>query len=197
MLDEKFIILAVLLNFSGAMGYLISTLKGKTKPNRVTWLLWAAAPMLAFSAQIKQGVGLVSLVTFMAGFNPMLILLASFVNKKSQWKITKFDITCGALSIVGLVLWQITQIPNLAIFFGIIADALAAAPTIVKSYRYPETENAIAFYSAAASGIIALLTIKIWTFAYYSFPLYILLVCSLLVILIQFKVGPRIQKRSA
>src|SRR3989344_6305156 len=95
MLDERFVILGAFINFLGAMSYIISTLKGHTKPNRVTWLLWAAAPMLAFSAQIKQGVGIISLTTFMAGFNPMLILLASFVNKKSEWKITKFDMAFG------------------------------------------------------------------------------------------------------
>ena len=195
MLDERFVILGAFINFLGAMSYIISTLKGHTKPNRVTWLLWAAAPMLAFSAQIKQGVGIISLTTFMAGFNPMLILLASFVNKKSDWKITKFDMACGGLSILGLILWQVTKIPNLAILFAIIADGLAATPTVVKSYKFPETENASAFFVAGISGIIALLTIKQWDFAHYSFPAYIVGICAILFFLIHFKLGAKIKKQ--
>ena|SRR3989344_3963637 len=197
MIDERFIILGAFINFLGAMSYLISTLKGKTKPNKVTWLLWATAPMLAFSAEIEQGVGLISLTTFMAGFNPILIFLASFVNKKSQWNISKFDIICGSLSLFGLILWQITKIPNIAILFAITADGLAATPTVVKSYTNPETENAIAYFVAMISGVIAILTIKTWGFAHYAFPVYIIAICLILFTLIHFKLGPKIQKHFA
>src|SRR3989344_2108506 len=114
MLDERFIFLGVAINLIGILSYLRSTLRGETKPNKVTWLLWAIAPMIALSAQLKQGVGLVALPTFMAGFNPALIFLASFVNKKAQWKIGKLDIACGILSVIGLILWLTTNTPNLA-----------------------------------------------------------------------------------
>lgn len=194
MLDEKFVIVGALINFIGATSYLLSTLKGKTKPNKVTWFLWALAPMIAFSAQIKQGVGWIALTTFMAGFNPILIFIASFVNKKSQWKISRLDITCGFLAVIGLLLWKVTQVPNLAILFSIIADGLAAVPTIVKSYTNPETENPNAYTVAAISGIIALLTIKTWDFAHFAFPVYIVIVCLILVILIQYKIGPKVKK---
>jgi hypothetical protein len=176
------------------MGYLISTIKGKTKPNKVTWLLWALAPMLAVSAQLKQGVGLIALPSFMAGFNPALIFIASFVNKKSQWNIGKLDITCGLLSLGGLILWQVTQVPNIAILFAIIADGLAALPTIIKSYTNPETENSVAFYAGSFSALTALLTIKVWDFAHFGFPTYLASVCIILVLLIQFKLGKKISK---
>lgn len=176
------------------MSYLVSTLRGRTKPNKVTWLLWAAAPMLAFSAEIKQGVGLISLTTFMAGFNPILIFLVSFVNKKSKWKISKFDIVCGSLSVLGLILWQITKVPNFAILFAIMADGLAATPTVVKSYTNPETENAAAYFVAMISGTIAILTVKTWGFAHYAFPVYIVVICFILFTLIQFKLGSKIQR---
>lgn len=40
MIDEKFIFVAVVLNLAGGLSYLIDTLKGKVKPNKVSWLLW-------------------------------------------------------------------------------------------------------------------------------------------------------------
>lgn len=194
MLDERFVIVGSLINFIGGLSYLIDTVKGKTQPNKVTWFLWAVAPLLAFSAQIKQGVGLQSLMTFTVGFNPLLIFIASFVNKKAQWKIGKLDIFCGILSVCGIALWQITQIGNLAIFFGILADGTAAIPTIVKSYFKPESENYKVFLFAAINAIITLLTIKIWRFEYFAFPVYILSICVLLFLLIKFKLGPKLQK---
>jgi len=53
-----------------------------------------------------------------------------------------FDLICGILSLVGLVLWMITKVGNVAIFFSIVADGLAAVPTLVKAYKYPDTEIA-------------------------------------------------------
>jgi hypothetical protein len=142
MLPGYFIIIGTLIGASGAVVYLIKTVKGKVKPNRVSFLLWSVAPFIAFFAQINQGVGLEALMTFSTGFLPLTVFIASFVNKKAEWKLTWFDLICGILSLMGLVLWMITKVGNVAIFFSIIADGLAAVPTIVKAYKYPDTEIA-------------------------------------------------------
>lgn len=76
MIGERWIILGVTLNFLGAIGYLVDTVKGKTKPKRVTWFMWALAPLVAFFAEIKQGVGLQSLMTFMVGLVNRVIVLS-------------------------------------------------------------------------------------------------------------------------
>ncbi len=191
MINENFVILGAIFSVIGGGNYLISTIRGKTKPNRVTWFLWALTPLIAFVAEIKQGVGLPALMTFTVGFVPLLIFTASFFNKNSAWKIGKLDIGCGALSLLGLVFWYISQDANIAIFFSIVADGLAAIPTIVKSFYFPETENASAFLSGGANGAITLLTINTWNFAHYGFPLYILLICIILFVLIKFQLGKR------
>jgi hypothetical protein len=195
MLDEKFVILGAILSFLGALSYLIDTLKGKVKPNKVSWFIWALAPLIAFSAEVKQGVGLQSLMTFMVGFNPFLIFLASFVNKKAVWKIGQLDLVCGVLSITGLILWQITRVGNVAIAFSIFADALAGVPTVVKAYRFPETENYQGFLAAGLNALITLFTIDVWNFEHYGFPIYIFLICFLLFLLIKFELGKRLGQR--
>lgn len=195
MLDERFVILGVLIFFLGSIGYFRETIQGKVKPNRVTWLLWSLAPFIAFFAQIKQGVGIQSLLTFIVAFIPLLILLASFVNKKSYWKIERLDIVCGIFSVLGLILWQITKVGNIAILFSIIADFLAALPTIIKSYRQPETENYVLYLTNAVAALITLLTIKVWSFEQFAFPLYIFLVTLFIAVLIKFKIGKFFAKK--
>ena len=189
MLSENFVILGAIISFACALSYLISTLRGETKPNRVSWLIWTVAPFIAFSAELSKGVGIQSLMTFMVGFNPLLILFASFVNKKSEWKLGRLDFICGGLAILGLIFWMILREGNVAIFFAIVADGLAAIPTIVKSFRFPETENYLGFLGGAIAAGMTMLTIQTWGFAHYGFPIYILLVNTLLVLLIKFKLG--------
>ena len=194
MLNPNFVILGALIGFIGGLSYLVDTIRGKIKPNRVTWCLWALAPLIAFVAEIKEGVGMQSLMTFMVGFSPLLVFLASFVNKESIWKLRRFDFICGGLSLLGLSLWYVTRNGNIAIVFSIFADGLAAAPTLVKSYFSPETENYHVYLAYVISAAITLLTIDIWNFAHFGFPLYILILCIIFVFLIKFRAGKLIQK---
>lgn len=192
MLPPIFVIVGLIIGSIGALWYLVDTIRGNVKPNRVSFLLWSIAPLIAFTAEIQKGVGVQSLMTFSVGFFPLMIFLASFVNKKSEWKLTRFDLTCGALSLLGLVLWLITKEGNVAIFFSIVADSLAAVPTIVKAYRYPETEIGWMWLTAAINGLLTLLTVVDWTFAHYGFPLYIILVDLIIYVLVQLKLGKKL-----
>ncbi|MBI3955555.1 hypothetical protein HY338_03855 [Candidatus Gottesmanbacteria bacterium] len=189
MLDERFVLLGVLLNVVGGLDYFIKTIQGRVKPNRVTWFLWALIAFIAFAAEINQGVGMQSLLTFMVGFNPLLIFIASYFNKNSVWKIKRLDIICAALSLAGLLFWMITKVGNIAIIFSIIADAFAGIPTVIKSYRDPVSEDYKIFMFGMVSAIITLLTVKQWDLANYGFPLYIFSINILLTILIRFKLG--------
>lgn len=192
MLNENFVIVGFVIGLLGTLKYLIETIQGRVKPNRVTFFLWALAPLIAFFAEIKQGVGIQSLMTFGVGFSPLLIFIASFLNKKAEWKLGWFDFTCGALSLIGLFLWWVTRVGDVAITFSIIADGLAALPTIVKTYSYPETENGWLYLTASISALLTLLTIDIWNFAHYGFPLYILIITVIIFALAQFKLGKRL-----
>jgi hypothetical protein len=192
MLDPRFIIVSVILNLVGSIGYARDTIQGKTKPNRVTWLLWALAPMIAFFASLSEGVGLPALMTFMVGFGPLLIFLASFVNKKAYWNITKLDILCGSLAVSALVLWIITGTGNIAITLSILADLFAGIPTLIKAWKFPDTESTNVYRNGALSAIITLLIIDTWTYAAYGFPIYILAICVVLYVFIKFKVGARL-----
>ena len=194
LLHSNFVILAFLIGFVGCLSYLISTIKGKTKPNRVTWFLWSLAPLIAFTAEIKEGVGIQALMTFGVGFGPLLIFLSSFINKESVWKLGRFDFICGALALIGLFFWYLTKNGNFAIFFAILADGAAAVPTLVKSYRFPATENYHVYLTAVISAAITLLTIEIWNFAHFGFPVYILILCTTFVFLIKFRAGKFIQR---
>ena len=194
MIDSKFVLVGALLNIIGSSTYAWNTLKGKTKPNRVSWFLWMVIPMIAFFAQINEGVGLSSLMTFMVGFGPFLVLMASLMNKKAYWRISTLDWYCGILSVLAVMLWLITGTGLVAIALSIVADLLAGVPTLIKAYREPESEHHSVFRNGALSAIITMLTIQNWAFAAYAFPLYIFLICTTLYVLIRFKFGLRISR---
>jgi len=191
---QTLVVIGIILNGISTLTYIIQTVRGKVQPNKVTYFLWSIAPLIAFAAQKSQGVEIQSLMTLSVGLFPLSVFIASFLNKKAYWKIKKIDLICGAFSILGLILWSITKIGNLAILFSIIADLLAAIPTMIKSYNHPETEIGWPWLLSFVSGITTLISIRNWQFEYYAFPLYYSLGVFVLFVLIQFKIGDKISK---
>ena len=195
MLDVHFVILGAACSLAGVAFYVRDTLRGRTQPNRVTWLLWGAAPLVAFAAELGEGVGLRSLMTFSVGFGPLLVLGASFVNPKSVWRIGRLDWACGGLSVVGTVTWLATRQGLVAIAAAIAADALAGLPTLIKSWRAPETESAGAYLGGLANAVLTLLTVTAWTAAVAAFPLYIAVIASIELAFVGGRIGPRLRSQ--
>ena len=173
MLPSWVMYIGILINVAFTFDYLILTLKGKVKPNRVTWLTWSIAPFIGFISQLSQKVGAEALLTLSFSLIPFSIFVASFFNPHAYWKLSKFDVICGVLALIGLILWQLTSIPNIALIFSIIADFLGGLPTFRKIIIAPQTENPAPYLAASASGLLTLLTLKQWTFRNYAFSLYI------------------------
>jgi hypothetical protein len=190
-LNENWIYVGTAIGAAGALVYLRDTLRGTTQPNRVTWLLWAVAPLLAAGVEFKEGVGLRALPTFMVGFMPLLIFAGSFHNAASVWKVRRMDYVCGAVSVLGTIIWFVTRNGVLAISAAIAADFLAGLPTLMKSWTHPETETVHSYIGAVISMVILLLTVDHWTFDVVAFPLFVACVATVESVVIGFDLGPR------
>ncbi len=173
MLPGYFVVITVAISFFAGLGYLRSTIKGETQPNRVTWGLLTAIMLVIFAAQLDAGVSWPIASVSIALFNSGSIFIASFASKGAYWKSQPKDYVFGAFSIVGLVLWQISDSPEIAIAFNILADFMAWYPTIVKAYKSPNSENQRAWLLWGFAHSISVLVVKDWEFAEYSFPLYL------------------------
>ena len=175
MIPEYFAVVGAIIGSIGGLYYLYDTVIGRAQPNRVTWFLWGLFPMIIFVAQRAQGVEGLSWASFAAGFMPFLILLASFLNEKAYWKTEPKDYALMAAAVFAFVLWALTDNPNLAILFALVADFLAGLPTLLKAYRYPGTESWVAYAISTVGFGVAILAIPSFTFENYAFITYLFL----------------------
>lgn len=195
MIDQNWVFLAVSINLVGAIVYAYSVVKGSTRPNRVTWFILSFAPLLAFAAMMAQGVSFrESVFTLETGISPLIIFISTFFAKQPKWEITKFDLICGALSVIGFVLWLILKEGNIAITFALLADGLAFLPTLVKAFKYPETENPWAFMMGTVAAVIAIAILSTYDYKHLAFPVYILIADVLASLFIYFKIGKPIMQ---
>ena len=177
---EYLVFVAALATLAATLVYVRSMFKGGAKPNRMSWLMWSIAPFIATAAAISNGIGWAVLPVFMSGLSPFLIFSASFVLKKAHWKLTSFDYVCGALSGLALILWYVTEDPNVAIALAIASDGLASIPTLTKAWKHPETEVAWPYLVGVFNASTSFLALTVWAFSAYAFPAYLIVINVLL-----------------
>lgn len=191
MLNPNFVYLAVVLSAWGGYGYIRDTLRGETAPNRVTWSLWGLEGVLTFGVEVQQHVGLAAIMTLMLGLVPIAVVAASFRDPLAVWRIGRFDVVCGACSVVGLVLWALVREPTVALVVFVIADQTAGLPTFRKSWLAPATESPRAFAMGCVNCVITILTLRHLSTAGVLFPGCIAVADFFLTIIIVGRLGPR------
>src|SRR3989338_495438 len=117
MLPEYFIFAGAIFYIIGYYFYLRGMLQGQTKPSAVSWFIWMLAPFIGVFFQLKAGAGFSVFPVFMAGFGPLVVLVVALWRKNLFWKITPFDLICGAISLIALLIYIATRNLSIAIIF--------------------------------------------------------------------------------
>jgi hypothetical protein len=155
--------------------------RGKSKPNLVTWGLWAFAPLVATGAAISVEADPWSTVCiFMSGFGPLLVFIFAFIVRQGYWKLSKFDYACGFFSVIALVAWLGADSPVLAILLAAVADLFATLPTVIKAWKFPETETFYTYFVGLFSASIIIPAIPVWNIENAAFQIYLLTVNTIL-----------------
>ncbi len=175
------VLFGVALSIVAHFSYIKDTVRGDTKPNRVSWLMWSIAPLIASGAALTNGVRWAAIPTLGEALISLAVFFASFVNPRAYWKLRSFDYVCGTLSCVALVMWLAMREPNLAIIFSIASDALATMPTIVKSWKSPESESGFVYIGALAATLTSFAGVQSGLFSEYAFPVFLVISNSALI----------------
>jgi len=164
-------ICSAVISIAGTLSYIRDTVKGRTKPNRISWLMWSIVTLIGAGAAIDSGANLwaVSRI-FLAGFLPLLVFFAPFVNRDAYWHISKFDLLCGAASLASIIVWLYFSSPKEAIILAIIGDLFAGLPTLIKSWNAPETESAGVYQASLLSVFLIIPSIPTWDIPTFSLP---------------------------
>ena len=173
---HSLVIISTLLMVWGGYAYFRDTLAGRTKPNRVSWFLWALAPLVSFSAAFSVDADIwASVRVLVGGVVPGVIFLGSFFNRKSYWQLTWFDWICGGLSLTALLFWQLASSPLIAVLLATAANTFASIPTFIKAWNFPETETRLIFINSFLSAVLIIPAIPVWNIANSAFQIGLML----------------------
>ena len=153
--------------------YIKDTLRGKTKPERASWFIWATLGAIAFFSQLAKGATDSLWLSGLGTFYSILIFLLSV--RYGVGGFTKRDIVALCVAGIGLLLWSVTKEPAVALLLVIIVDAAGAYVTIVKSYENPESETLITWFLDGTAGLLSALSVGSFNVILLAYPLYICL----------------------
>ncbi|PZO85412.1 MAG: hypothetical protein DI626_07485 [Micavibrio aeruginosavorus] len=162
--------------------YLLTILKGRTKPHAFSWLIWGILTAIAFAAQITGGGGVGAWVTgFTAATSLIIVALALFKGEKN---VTKSDWLTFVTALLAIPLWYFTKNPLNAVILITIIDALAFYPTFRKSWHRPYEENAFTFTLSGIKFIFATLALETLNITTSLYPLSLVFMNGVFVIMI-------------
>lgn len=172
-----FQILGILSGLASAichLPYIRDTIFNKTKPERATWLIWSVLGSIAFLSQLAKGATNSLWLPFFDTLGVVVIFFLSI--KFGVGGLIKRDIVALVVAFLGLILWWFFQEAALALILVIIIDVAGAIPTIIKSYKNPESETLSTWILSSLSGFLGMLAVGSINPVLLVYPIYIWLI---------------------
>jgi hypothetical protein len=183
-IKEVFGLLSALVLLIGGLPYLRDIWQKKIHPHILSWLGWSFITALGGSAMLAEGSRWVVTLLFANTLLCLIIAGMAIIKRVGVWRASVYDGLFFALGIIGLVLWQISDMPVIALIFAIVADFSFGVPTIIKTYKFPETETYFAWAASTTSGLLSLFAVEKFTFTELAYPLYLFIFDTLVLLLV-------------
>jgi hypothetical protein len=174
--------LAVGLQILSYLFYFYGIYKGKTKPHAFTWFVWGIMNIVAFAAIFLSGGGAGAWIIFANIIGCFFIAGIGFYQKHVEYD--RYDWYALVGSLVGVILWLVTENALYAIILVSVSDFVALIPTFRKAYRAPFEENASSFAIGVIHYPLSILALQTLTVTTWLYPAVIALLDGILALLI-------------
>jgi hypothetical protein len=157
-MKEFVIILAVSMSIIGNVPYLIDVIKHKVKPHPYTWLIWSIVSAVTFFGQVVKGAG--------TAFAEIFTIIIFIFSLRYGFKdINKRDNYFLAAALIGLIPWVLTKDPTISVIVVVSIDLIAFIPTLMKTYKRPDSEISILYIMNVTRHMLTLLLIQRYNIA--------------------------------
>lgn len=176
-------IFAALLQLVSIIPYVKDMIYGTTRPNIVSWSIWALLVFIGIGAQWSAGASWSILLLAATGFNLTLVAgLGLFGYGYKKYGL--LDLVCLGLALFAIGMWFVFSDPVIAILLIIFADFCAGVPTLFKSFKDPHSEMLLSWVMIVVASALSLFSSEKIDIANLAYPAYLLAFNGLVSILI-------------
>jgi len=137
--------------------YMVSIVKGETKPHQFTWLIFTIMNGIVMVSQFLEGARasvIISVIFFLGSFLETLLAFKYGVRDSSRYD--RFLFGCALATIV---LWAFTRNNALAIWLTVLIDVFATTMLVLKIKRHPGSEPFWLWFIATVAFVFTCLSL--------------------------------------
>lgn len=168
--------LSGLLFIVGFIPYIHKILRKKTKPVKVTWIIWATLDTIILFGMIFERV--INGLIIGAVISGWTVAILSLKYGLRGWNALDKFYLVGA--ILGIILWQIFNSPVLGIIISLCVMFIGSIPTFVSAWKTPDHEDKLTWTIFWFSSALAVVAISQWTLADITQPITFLLIDTIM-----------------
>ena len=177
-----FLVISILAGFTSPVIGINSILRGNFRPHRMTRFLIFLVSLLFVGTLLAQGDHNGIFIAVAQFLGSAVIFYLSLKRGLGGWATT--DKIVLVMSLLTIVVWKTTSDATLALLMSIVADVIGFSPTLVKTWKWPETEEWKFYMSDVVASFFSILSIATYGLATLAFPVYILLINTTSVVII-------------
>lgn len=171
---------AGIIGLVGYIPYIRDTVSRSTKPDRISWLIWAFEYTVLFLAQAAQhATGSLWLV----GLQLLGVLIVSVLSLR--YGVGGIDKRKGLLIVcvcIAMALWYFTKDPSIATYILLLVEVTGVILTAIKVYREPGSETLTMWVLTGVAGALGVPAVGQGApIALYAYPIALVLMCSCVV----------------
>lgn len=181
-MKTAFLVLAAVVTVVAIIPYARDILKGTTKPNIVSWITWTLLTGIATAAEIAAHEYVAAVFTGAAVVETGLIVVLGL--RHGYVKYTTFDIVCQIGAVVGIIMWQLFNSPEIGVVASVSVDFIGALPTLRHSWNEPGEETWSTYAISGVGAIFAILALDTYNWVNLPYAVYIVTINAVLALMI-------------
>lgn len=165
-------VMSAVLSIIAFLPYLIDTARGRTQPERATWLIWSVFSSISFASLMAERATTSLWFAGVQVAGTITVFLISISKGNRQYFCEKNSTTL-AIACLGLVLWYFTANAIYALSISITISLVGGIPTILKAYRHPGSETLLTWLICSVASVLALMSVGTFDPVLMAYPFYL------------------------
>jgi hypothetical protein len=165
-------VFAGILQLVATAPYVRDIVRGTTKPQRATWAIWATLSFVVLASQWASGATWSLTLTIGQALSCGTVLALSL--RHGVGGVTRLELALLGLAGLGVAGWLLIDDPVVATCSVVVADIVAVALMLPKTYRDPGSETLATYAIGVASTLFALAAVGSTAASLLIYPVYIL-----------------------
>jgi hypothetical protein len=181
MIYESLAIISGLIAVGVYVPYAVDIWCGRVLPARSTRIMLTIVIIIVLLQQQALGGSLILAVTIGEAIGTLGILAISIT--RGVGGLSRVELLCYGLLIVDIGIWWLTNNALLALHLSILADSIAFAPTLIKTWRLPRSETPLFYIGGSLAPILSIIAGSSYSYQVIVFPLYLVIINLALVVI--------------